>query len=302
MVYGVIFAGGYGKRLRPITDRIPKVMIEIRRNYTILDRQLLDFKYSGINTVYLLVGYKHKIIKRKYGNEWKGIKLIYLVERKPMGTLWALRNCALHADDDIVVRNGDTISDFNIRRMVEIGSKKKFEALIAITPMKSPYAIVELEGERIVRFVEKPYIERYVNAGLYYFKKDVLKHLHKEYQEKEIEKTFIPEIVSLGLAGAYIEEAGWFPVDNFKDLEELRKEYRNRRDREFGYVKNQGNGMEIYVKASYRARIRKVGRVIIAKGKGILNGREMVQGESVDVNSPWEFLALENSKINLISL
>ncbi|MEM3811743.1 MAG: sugar phosphate nucleotidyltransferase, partial [Thermoplasmata archaeon] len=51
---GAILAGGYGKRLLPLTESKPKVLLEIKENYTILDKQLLDMKDAGIKSVYLL--------------------------------------------------------------------------------------------------------------------------------------------------------------------------------------------------------------------------------------------------------
>ena len=301
MVYGAIFAGGYGKRLRPFTDEIPKVLLTLRDDYTILDKQLMDFKNSEINHVFLLVGHKWQKIKKRYGNEWKKIKLEYLVEKKPMGTLWALKNCAKYLDDDVVLRNGDTVSDFNIKKLVNFSKKNDFEATIALTRMKSPYAIIEFEDNRIKSFVEKPFLDHYINAGLYYFKKSSFRYLNEEYTEKEIEKTFIPKLVSLNLVGAFIENVKWFPVDNFKDLEEVRNEYKNRKDTEFGYIKNFKRYKEIFVKESYSLKINLKGKLKLIEGKGIIDGSIIKMGEEILIDEKKYFEAKENSKIIIIS-
>jgi len=295
MVKGVIFAGGFGKRLRPITDSIPKTLIEIKRNYTILDKQLLDFKYSDIKEIFLLVGYKHSLIKKRYGSEWNGLKINYLVEKKPMGTLWALKNLSKFVSDDLIVKNGDTVSDFNIREMEKKSISSPFKIVIAVTRMKSPYAIIETENDRIKNFVEKPVLDIKINAGLYYIKKESLLYLNESYSGKEIEKTFFPRMVNLGLAGAYFEDVKWFPVDNFKDLEELRKEYVGRRDTEFGYVKN---SKEYYVKKGYVARFVTKGTFILLNGRGILKNIGPVgRGDKIVIDKKTEYKAEENSLI-----
>ncbi|GLI11234.1 hypothetical protein MARBORIA2_03240 [Methanobrevibacter arboriphilus] len=58
---GMILCGGFGKRLRPITEKIPKSLIKIKNDYTILDKQLFDFKNAGVEDVYLLTGFLFKI-------------------------------------------------------------------------------------------------------------------------------------------------------------------------------------------------------------------------------------------------
>ncbi|MDP8012285.1 MAG: nucleotidyltransferase family protein [Thermoplasmata archaeon] len=295
MVKGVVFAGGYGKRLKPLTDEIPKTLVEIKRGYTILDRQLLDFKYAGINDIYLLVGYKHKKIENRYGDNWKGLKINYLIEKKPMGTLWAIRNCSRYVNDDILVRNGDTISDINIKEMIRVSKSKNFDLIIALTKMKSPYAIVEIDGEKIKSFVEKPVLDLKINAGIYYIKKESFEFLNYEYSKKEIERTFFTKMVEMEKASYYMEDTNWFPVDNFKDLEELREEYKGRRDTPYGYIKNLKNYYEIYVKKDYEARIS--GNVKIIKGKGIIDNMEVQEGYEASIQNETLFYAKENSII-----
>jgi len=76
---GMILCGGFGKRLRPLTERIPKPLIEIKEGYTILDKQLFDLKNAGINTVYLLTGFLGEKIEERYGDNYKGLKTVHLV-------------------------------------------------------------------------------------------------------------------------------------------------------------------------------------------------------------------------------
>jgi len=76
---GMILCGGFGKRLRPLTETIPKPLIEIKDNYTILDKQLFDFKNAGVDKVLLLTGFLSEKIRERYGNEYRGVEIEYIV-------------------------------------------------------------------------------------------------------------------------------------------------------------------------------------------------------------------------------
>ena len=77
---GMILCGGYGRRFRPLTDVIPKVLLEIKDGYSILDRQLFAFGSAGFDRVLLLAGYLSEKIEERYGSEYKGLKIEYVVE------------------------------------------------------------------------------------------------------------------------------------------------------------------------------------------------------------------------------
>src|SRR5690606_32019555 len=116
---GMILCGGFGKRLRPITEKIPKPLIEIKDDYTILDKQLFDFKSAGVDHVLLLTGFLSDKIQERYGDEYMGVKVEYIQETEPLGTLNAIKlgMDSLENNRQSVIRNGDVVADLNIKKM-----------------------------------------------------------------------------------------------------------------------------------------------------------------------------------------
>jgi NDP-sugar pyrophosphorylase family protein len=234
---GMILCGGFGKRLRPVTEKVPKPLVEIKEDYTILDKQLFDFKNAGITEVYLLAGFLHEKIEERYGNEYKGIKIHYVIEDEPLGTLNAIRLGmeALDEEKQVVIRNGDIVADLNIKRMIEQGEKSDFPVTMFVTQMRSPYGIVELVGDKIASFKEKPLLDYYINGGIY-FTKGLLDF--GEFKTGDIEKLYFPTIAKENSLGYYKENGiYWIAVDTSKELEAVKKEYENKTDKPWGYEK-----------------------------------------------------------------
>jgi len=235
-IIGGILCGGLGKRLRPITDYIPKSLIEIKDNYSILDRQLFQMKYSGIKRVCLLSGYLHEKIEEKYGTSWNGLKIGYSVEEKPGGTLYAINSLLKGFDSQrYLVMNGDIVTDINIKQM--INQKEKDTVSIAVTKLVSPFGIVELSNGKISGFKEKPTLPYYINAGIYVIDAS-LKDRFLAFDEGAVEKAIFPSLAKEGLLNYYMEEdTFWQSVDSQKDLEIVKKEFANRVDKPWGYEK-----------------------------------------------------------------
>ena len=313
MVVGVILAGGYGKRLKPLTEMIPKPLLEIKENYTILDRQLLSLKYAGISDVYLLVGYRWEKIRDRYGDSWNDMKIHYMIEDKPQGTLYALKNCFSNLNEDSVVMNGDVVSDFNIREMIKRAKEKKDALLlIAVTKMLSPYGIIEFKDDLILSFREKPVLEHYINAGLYYVKKSAYPYFQMQYEERAVERTVFPKIAEMRKAFVYREDGiFWQSVDSIKDLEKVRNEYKNRYDMPWGYRKDKviiggKESLEIYVKKGYTISKLCVDRdswIVIAEGRGrLLEDILLEKGKRLPMKKGEckKITALENLRLYLV--
>ncbi|MBI4362022.1 MAG: NTP transferase domain-containing protein [Euryarchaeota archaeon] len=256
-VVGLVLCGGMGKRLRPLTDQVPKPLVEIQKGYTILDRQLLEFLHAGISRVVLLTGHLGDKIEARYGRRWRGLSIDYNVEEEPRGTLYAIREGMARAGTDAVVRNGDVVADVNLKKMVEVYRRSGRPALMYVTRMRSPYGLVDLEGERIRRFREKPLLEHYINGGVYCLSPGIS---FNGYEGGDIEKTLFPTLAESGRLGAYQEEGFWMAIDTLKDLEEVRKEYSNREDKPWGYEKvlvstDKYLTKELYIREGYRTSV-----------------------------------------------
>jgi NDP-sugar pyrophosphorylase family protein len=234
---GMILCGGYGKRFYPLTHEVPKVLLELKEGYTILDKQLFNYRSSGFDRVILLTGHLSEQIKKKYGLEYKGLKLEYVVEEKPLGTLNAIRLGLKRAGQDVMVSNGDVIVDINLKKMKQHFEKSRRLASMFVTKMRSPYGIVELGSTYVNSFREKPLLECYINGGFYCLSKDVL-GLLEEYKVGNIERTAFPRLAKEKQL-AYYKEDGifWAAIDTMKDLEEVKKEYGRRTDKPWGYEK-----------------------------------------------------------------
>ena len=256
---GMILCGGFGKRLRPVTETVPKLLVEIADDYTILDKQLFDFKNAGINEVYLLAGFLHEKIEERYGDEYDGIRIHYVIEDEPLGTLNAIRlgmEAMGDADKQCIIRNGDVVSDINLKAMISQGEKSTFPVTMFITQMQSPYGIVEINGDRLVSFKEKPILEDYyINGGIYFTKN---KLDFEKFKTGDIEKFYFPEIAKNNNLGYYKENGiYWIAVDTSKELESVRKEYENKTDKPWGYEKvliltEKYLTKELYLKEGFR--------------------------------------------------
>lgn len=253
----MILCGGYGKRFRPLTNKIPKVLLEIKKDYTILDRQLFTYASAGFKRVLLLAGYLSEKIEEKYGSEYKGLKIEYVVEDKPLGTLNAIRLGMEKVDEDVMVSNGDVITDLNLKRMITEFKNSPHLASMFVVRMRSPYGIVELGDGLVKSFKEKPLLEHYINGGFYCFSKDVL-GLFEEFKVGDIEKTAFPRLAGLKQLAYYKEDVPfWASIDSPKDLENVRGEYENRTDKPWGYEKilaltEERLEKELFIMSGYR--------------------------------------------------
>ena len=209
----IILAGGRGKRLRPITDYVPKPLVPIK-NIPIIEWQLKYLKKFGIDEVIICTGYKQEMIENHLHMKDIGIKIKFSIEKSPLGTGGAIKKAGkLIKDKSFFVINGDTITNIDLKKLA---TKKN---AIAAIELRTKYGILETDDDKIINFKEKKEIsDTWMNAGIYHLQKQVLKELPNK---GDIEKTVFPDYAKRGILNTIkFKNAKWYSVDSFKDMEE----------------------------------------------------------------------------------
>ncbi len=226
----VILAGGLGTRLRPLTNTTPKPLLRVKGK-PIIEHAILNLRKYGIKKIVLSVGYKAEKIKEYFGDGSElGVKILYSVEDKPLGTGGAIKESSELLQGRFLALNGDNLADFNYDRMIESHEKNKAKITIALYPVEdvTKYGIADLKGEKIVRFIEKPAVEEAPtnlnNAGAYIIEPGVLDILPEG--KASIERDCFEKLAPQGVVYAYIHESQWFPTDNIEKYNRANKEWR----------------------------------------------------------------------------
>ena len=223
---GVILAGGYGKRLRPLTDSVPKPLLKVSER-PIIEWQIEWLKHYGIDEIVVCAGYlKEKIVDEIGSGHKLGVKIGYATEDEPLGTGGALKNAEhlLSNEDKFIVINGDILTNLDPRRLLPMLDEKDVVGCIALVHLPSPFGIIEFDKQsgRILKFTEKPRLpQHYINAGVYAFRPSVFQYLP---ENGDIEKTTFPSLAKDGMLRAIpYEGVEWISIDSHKDLEEAAK-------------------------------------------------------------------------------
>jgi NDP-sugar pyrophosphorylase family protein len=209
----IILAGGRGKRLRPITDYVPKPLIPIK-NIPIIEWQIKYLKKFGVSEVIICSGYKTEMIENYLNNKKLGLKVTFSIEKKPLGTGGAIKNAGKKIKDkSFLVINGDIITNIDLKKLL------KKENSIASIQLKTKFGILQTNEDKIIKFDEKKEIPNvWMNAGIYNLNTDILKELPNV---GDIEKTLFPKFAKKGkLNTVKFTKSEWYSVDSFKDMEE----------------------------------------------------------------------------------
>jgi NDP-sugar pyrophosphorylase family protein len=209
----IILAGGRGKRLRPITDYVPKPLVPIK-NIPIIEWQLKYLKKFGIDEVIICTGYKQNMFENYLDTKKIGIKIRYSIEKSPLGTGGAIKKASkMIKNKSFFVINGDTITNIDLKKL------SKIENSIAAVELKTRFGILETKDDKITKFKEKKEISNlWMNVGIYYLQKNIFKDLPIK---GDIEKTLFPDYAKKGkLHLVKFKNVKWYSIDSFKDMEE----------------------------------------------------------------------------------
>jgi D-glycero-alpha-D-manno-heptose 1-phosphate guanylyltransferase len=223
----VILAGGLGTRLKSIVADLPKPMALIN-NVPFLSCLLEQLHRYKFYRIILAVGYKYEVMESYFGSSYKGIDLVYSVEKVPLGTGGAILEAAGSIESEYYfVINGDTFFEVDFNRMEEVFLKREVGLMLALKPMVNfeRYGAVVTDGDKIISFNEKKFCEKgLINGGTYLISKKWLIEKAKGKifsMEKDIlERMVDTENITYFTSDGYFIDIG-IPEDYLRAKKEL---------------------------------------------------------------------------------
>ena len=234
----LFLAGGFGTRLQPLTNDLPKPMVPIMTK-PLLEQNMLKLKEHGVDEVILCTHFHHEKIEDYFGDGSQlGLKIHYVREDEPLGTGGAIKNAEEFFDDTFIVFNSDILTDIDITNMLQFHKEKKAAVTIAATHVDNPsaYGVIEYNSESYIEsFTEKPQLSEiksaYINAGIYIFEPQVLKEIpaHKNVSiERETYPLLLQKKYSMAI---YKSDAYWMDIGTIEKYIEAHQDVLNKKCR-----------------------------------------------------------------------
>jgi len=222
---GVIIAGGFGTRLRPLTLRRPKPLMPVA-NRPFLEYQVAQLKAAGADEIVFATNYLAERIEAHFGDGSRfGVRMRYAVETEPLGTAGAIRNAVEGLPPDrAIVFNGDILTDFDIGAIVRQHLENRAAVTLTLYRVNRPhpYGVIQVADDGGVQAFLEPTEEQkraadrgepmegsdFINAGIYIMEPEVIARI--PLRPCSIEREFYPQILAEGERVYGVEGRGFW--------------------------------------------------------------------------------------------
>ena len=192
----LILVGGLGTRLRPLTINTPKAMMPVL-NKPFMAHVVDQLIKHEVDEVIFTRGHLAGQMEAFFCESYRGCKVTFVDENKPLGTAGGIKNCERYLDSTFFALNGDVFSTIDLSAMLKVHRSKNAVATIALAPVQNPsaFGLVETENDgRIRRFVEKPKADEIttdlINAGCYILEPEVFQYIQPDTKTSIERETF----------------------------------------------------------------------------------------------------------------
>lgn len=223
-MFAVVLVGGFGTRLRPLTNDVPKPMLPIVHRPMIV--HLVErLATAGVTDVVLALGFKPEPFQTAFPDgQYGDVRIHYAVEPEPLDTGGAIgfaaRAAGVHGT--FLVANGDVITDLDFAALLEAHRGFGGDATLHLTAVDDPsaFGVVETDADGAVRrFVEKPAPgdtdSTLINAGTYVLEPSVLDRIPL-LQRVSVERTVFPALVDEGRLFGMSTDDYWLDAGNLE--------------------------------------------------------------------------------------
>jgi dTDP-glucose pyrophosphorylase/predicted transcriptional regulator len=193
-----IMAGGYGKRLYPITKKIPKPLVYINSKKKLIDLVIENFFKFGFKKIGIITFYKKNLIKKHIILKYQNKNLHFLSEKIKMVTAWCLQLINKKTvSDNFILINCDVVSEIDFDSLLKFHLKNNSDLTIVskLRNYQLEFGSITNIKEDLIHLDEKPILNFVVNAGIYVINKKCLNTLNKFNQTKSY--LDMPEFINL---------------------------------------------------------------------------------------------------------
>ena len=224
----VIMAGGRGQRLQPLTNKIPKPLLKVG-DKPIMEHNLDRLASYGIDDFWLSVNYLGDQIENYFGSgKGKNIKIEYVWETEPMGTIGSVSKIKNFEHDFVLVTNSDLLTNIDYEHFFLEFIKQGADMSVLTIPyqVNIPYAVLETKEGIIKGLKEKPNYTYYSNGGVYLIKKNILNYIPENsfFNSTDLIETLIAneyKVVSYPFSGY------WLDVGKHEDYNKAQEDINN---------------------------------------------------------------------------
>src|SRR3989344_9449352 len=202
----VILCGGKGVRLKPLTNNIPKPLVEIGGK-PILHQAVDLYSQRGFKDFIFCIGYKGHLIK-EYFSKFPKYDIKYSDSGEDATMIKRVYDIRGLIDDKIIVAYGDTYAYINFNELLSSHNSSDALMTIVATSIKSPFGLIETkENKKITSFREKPILNYYMGYSI--IEKEAFKYITEDLLKIKGEEgwtLFFKKLIEIGKMNAYIDD------------------------------------------------------------------------------------------------
>ena len=176
-IEAIILAGGFGRRLHPLTEDTPKPLLKVG-SQPILESIIGRFIKAGFHNFYISTYYKAEMIREYFGDGSSlGINIKYVNEEKPLGTAGSIGLLPKNLSKlPIIMMNGDVLTKVNFEHLLNFHREQDSIATMCIREydVQIPFGVVKIKEQQVENIEEKPIQKFFVNAGIYVFEPELV--------------------------------------------------------------------------------------------------------------------------------
>jgi len=223
----VILAGGFGRRLHPLTSTVPKPLLKVG-DRPLLDTLLLQLARQGFRDITITVHYLADMIIDHIGDGSAfGVDVTYVHETSPLGTAGSVHLAAERAAGPVLVINSDILTRLPFNELLGHHVKNSSDLTMGMTRMdvSIPYGVIDLDHMTVTGVREKPTLRQFVSAGIYVLNPEIISLIPAN------QRIDMPDVVSMAIqhglsVGGFPIVEFWQDIGRMEDYELANREYR----------------------------------------------------------------------------